>query len=197
MKKTKDIILDKAYSLFLEKGYDAVSISMIQKEAEIGRATMYHHFSSKRDLFLAAVAKSLTAYDIETDFSKFKGLLLSDYIKLDIQQAKQLLEHSDLSEHIGMLNHFILFFKAMELEPDYTKIADRIHSRILEIWKFIIKNSISQGEVRQDIDIEKSAKLFMDARHGINMNSMHNTSMMENINKIKEMYEFVFTLIKS
>ncbi len=45
---TKRVILEKAYFLFLEKGYDAVSISMIQNEAGIGRATMYHYFSSKR-----------------------------------------------------------------------------------------------------------------------------------------------------
>ena len=196
MKKTKDIILDKAYRLFLEKGYDAVSISMIQKEADIGRATMYHYFSSKKELFLATIKRYLATDDTETDFSKFKELLLSDYLKLDIQQSKEFLKYAGLPENIGMLNHFILSFKAMEMDSGYVEIADRMHRRNLDKWEFIIQNSIRQGEVRQDIDIGKTAKLFMDMRHGIGVSSMHNTTMLESINKIEEMYEFIFELIK-
>ena len=197
MSETKDVILAKAYRLFLEKGYDAVSISMIQKEAEIGRATMYHYFNSKKDLFLATITKYMTTRAGGTDFGKFEGLLLSDYLKLDIQQAKALLKHSGLPEHIGMLNHFILSFKAMEMDLGYAEIADKMHKQTLDIWEFIIQNSLRHGEIRQDIDIKKTAKLFMDARHGIGVSSMHGTTMLESISAIEEMYKFVFALIKS
>ena len=51
MKFTKEIILEEAFKLFLKKGYSEVSISVVQKELGIGRATLYYYFKNKEDLF--------------------------------------------------------------------------------------------------------------------------------------------------
>jgi len=195
-KNTKEIILGKAYLLFLEKGYDAVSISMIQKEAGIGRATMYHHFSSKQDLFEAVIEMNFHAMEEAEDLSAFSHTLLSDYLKSRIKQAKKAVKNSALPKNIGMLNFFILSFQALELKPEYAERSHQMHEHEFAKWKLVIQNSIERGEVRDNVDVEKTAKLFMDARHGIGITSTFKTSMEESINEIDEMYRYVFSLIK-
>ena len=55
MKYTKEKILEEAFKLFLQKGYSEVSISVVQEELGIGRATLYYYFKSKEDLFKTVI----------------------------------------------------------------------------------------------------------------------------------------------
>lgn len=48
-------IVRAAYPLFARRGYDAVSMQEIADAVPINKATLYHHFQNKDDLFLAVV----------------------------------------------------------------------------------------------------------------------------------------------
>lgn len=45
------LVLDAAFRLFLDQGYDAVSTDLIAKTAGVSKATLYAHFDSKESLF--------------------------------------------------------------------------------------------------------------------------------------------------
>ena len=49
----KDRILETASRLFYDQGYNQTGINQIIGEADIARASLYHHFPSKTDLLLA------------------------------------------------------------------------------------------------------------------------------------------------
>ena len=49
------LILDAAFELFCEKGYDATSTDEIAQTAGVSKATVYAHFKSKEKLLLAVV----------------------------------------------------------------------------------------------------------------------------------------------
>ena len=49
----KDRILETASRLFYDQGYNQTGINQIIDEADIARASLYHHFPSKTDLLLA------------------------------------------------------------------------------------------------------------------------------------------------
>ncbi len=55
-------IIAAAYPLFVEHGYQAVSMQQIAEAAQIHKATLYHHFQHKEDLFgsvaIAAISRS-------------------------------------------------------------------------------------------------------------------------------------------
>lgn len=51
-KQTIQTILEAARSLFIEKNYADVTIADIVAKAEISKGALYHHFSSKEDLYL-------------------------------------------------------------------------------------------------------------------------------------------------
>jgi len=48
-------ILDAAERLFAERGFDAVAVTEIAAQAGVSKANVFHHFGSKRELYVAAV----------------------------------------------------------------------------------------------------------------------------------------------
>jgi len=53
----RDLLLDTAYRLFYRDGYHAVGIDTILAEAGLAKMTLYHHFSSKEELIVAALER--------------------------------------------------------------------------------------------------------------------------------------------
>ena len=51
--ETVKLILDVATHLFVEKGYDATSLQDIINETNLSKGAIYHHFSSKEEIFEA------------------------------------------------------------------------------------------------------------------------------------------------
>ena len=51
-------LLDRAAELYVQHGYDQLSMARIAREAGISKALLYHYFPSKRDLFQAALAQA-------------------------------------------------------------------------------------------------------------------------------------------
>src|SRR5512138_755897 len=53
----RDRLLDVANRLFYRQGYHATGIDTILAEAELAKMTLYHHFASKEELIVAALAR--------------------------------------------------------------------------------------------------------------------------------------------
>jgi AcrR family transcriptional regulator len=54
-----DEIVDIAVRVFLERGYDATSMSDLAKAAQVTKSSFYHHVSSKEELFELGVGRAL------------------------------------------------------------------------------------------------------------------------------------------
>ncbi|CAN5516316.1 TetR/AcrR family transcriptional regulator [soil metagenome] len=50
--QTRAKILEAAHWLFLERGYDAVTVAEVAREAGVSSVTVFNHFARKEDLFL-------------------------------------------------------------------------------------------------------------------------------------------------
>lgn len=62
----KDLILQAAHDLFLNKGFEQVSIRNIADEIEYSPATIYLYFKDKNDIFLSLHDESFKAFNIFT-----------------------------------------------------------------------------------------------------------------------------------
>lgn len=56
---TITVILDAARTLFLAKSYADVTMSEIARAAELTKGALYHHFDSKKELYLALLHRDL------------------------------------------------------------------------------------------------------------------------------------------
>ncbi|HEY4107625.1 helix-turn-helix domain-containing protein [Puia sp.] len=63
----KDRILDTASRLFYDQGYHATGINQIIEEADIARASLYNHFTSKTELLLAYLDRTHEDWFLELD----------------------------------------------------------------------------------------------------------------------------------
>ena len=65
---TRTRIVDAARRLFNRHGFEQVSIDRVMSEAGLTRGGFYHHFSSKDELYAAAVASFTTCNPFRPDF---------------------------------------------------------------------------------------------------------------------------------
>lgn len=69
----KELILKAAHDLFLDKGFDEVSIRNIADAIEYSPATIYLYFKDKNEIFLALHDASFRAFNVFTaDLAKIK-----------------------------------------------------------------------------------------------------------------------------
>lgn len=199
MNNTRQKILWKAFGIFLEKGFDSVSISDLQKEIGMGRASLYHYFKGKEDLFVNVVLECYLALGKEKHIKADLDISLNKMIKQNIEEYKQDLEKQDalLDRKISILNFYLFAFQAMKYCPGFKKEALELQKQELEQWKSVIKCSIRNGEIRQDIDVDEIAKLYVNAENGIGIRSTYSSNAIEIIAEIDKMYKNIYNLIKT
>lgn len=59
--RTRQLILEVAWRLFMERGFDAVSVAEIARVADVSEATVFNYFPAKEDLVFA----NLTSFEAE------------------------------------------------------------------------------------------------------------------------------------
>ena len=57
----RELLLEAARMLFVERGFDATSTQLIAKQAGVSEGILFHHFGSKRGLFEALVEEFVLA----------------------------------------------------------------------------------------------------------------------------------------
>jgi AcrR family transcriptional regulator len=51
--QTRHLIADTAWRLFIERGFDAVTVAEVAREADVSEGTVFNYFPTKEDLFYA------------------------------------------------------------------------------------------------------------------------------------------------
>ena len=116
--QTVNLILDTAFRLFMEKGYERTSIQdIIDNLGGLSKGAIYHHFKSKEDI-LYAVADRMSAgsSQILLEIRDLPGLTGLEKLKLIFQRA---LNHSMQEQ---------LFTAA----PDFSKNSKLLYSVLRE-----------------------------------------------------------------
>ena len=54
-KDSKTKILDAAFNVFVKNGYRDTTMSHIVSKSVLSKGAIYHHYSSKKDLFLSLI----------------------------------------------------------------------------------------------------------------------------------------------
>jgi len=62
-RQARQRIIEAARELFLERGFDAVSVGDIAERAEVGRTTFFRHFGDKQEVVFAREQELLEAVD--------------------------------------------------------------------------------------------------------------------------------------
>lgn len=194
---TKEYITDKAFEVFMTKGYDSTSITVLQNELGMSRGAMYRHFTSKEELLKVVADK----YVVGLMESLRNGLIDDDMTLMDmIQRYIYLLERvlrtvgRITGLKIKILNYTALCIQAAKVYPDFTDRMRNIGESITKGWKNAINNSIRKGEVREDADVDTLAYIYSSTFRSTAFGN-ENTLLVE-VKDIERNMMYLYSLIK-
>ena len=135
MNQKKQNIIDAAYALFIQKGYNSTSIQDIIDEAGISKGTFYNHFASKTEC-LIAIMESVGSEIRQKRMAAAAGkpvddpAVLADQLCVRIQMNRE--------KNLFSLYESIFYSQDKELKDfaknSYRKELDWISSRIVDIY---------------------------------------------------------------
>ena len=195
MKFTKEKILEEAFKLFLKKGYSEVSISVVQEELGIGRATLYYYFKSKEDLFKTVIDHYIIKYmesslQIEPDATVAD--MIESRIRLIIAQRDILLQSNN--PNLTFFNLTSIKFIALLKYEDYRKKLESFRNKTIELWKMAINNSIRNKEIKEDVNVDVLSELFANVK--VSYESNFNNLIKVKDGSFIQSYFYLYKLIK-
>ncbi len=143
----KEAILESATQLFSQKGYRTTSMSEVAREAGVADGTIFYHFKTKEELFLAVL-------------ENFKNELIAEFSTyLDGREFQTGLEKIEdlLSFYISLVNRLEDRFLLLHRHFPYTlaKNNPACKSHLEEIYDSLItvfEQGIVQGQADGSID---------------------------------------------
>ena len=158
--RTKSAIVEKALSLFQERGFGAVTIEDITTAAGVARGSFYTYFKSKSDIIVDEFWK------IDAYYKKY-----SRNLRRYDSAAERLLAFTRaqlryVRDVVG-IEHRKVLYANQTFEPGSEKVI--VNPR--RFWHHLIKGIIAEGqeagEFRRDIEAERLAIFFNRSMRGV------------------------------
>lgn len=205
MKYSREYIIGKAFDVFMNRGYDSTSISVLQQELQMSRGAMYRYFKNKEELFICVIDECFFK-----PFDKMVGSVTQERDKkvselIEISSRRQRLIVAAFARigitHSVFLNYTALIIQAAKHYPNFVCRFKKIQNDLRTTWKFALRNSIEAGEIRKDANIDILAGLFMSvsANEGSDQDideEMFSEYVIRDFYKRIEIMEYLFNLIK-
>jgi AcrR family transcriptional regulator len=137
-------ILDHAYKLFTERGYERTSINQIICSIGFSKGALYHHFSSKEEL-LEAITSRLAGQIAEDARSILEDPSLDAFARLTAFLAH--LRARKVEQVAEMREMFEPIFRA-----DNVRLFHRIHAAITAVVQPILAKIIADGVAERTFD---------------------------------------------
>jgi AcrR family transcriptional regulator len=165
MENTRDYIIDEAFKLFLNRSYEAVSISDVSAAAGLTKGALYHHFKNKEDLYKSVIDKYLSMPEISLDIS---SISLFDYLNTNLELAEKVFEKLfGMCSGYEPITYIALFIDAFRHYPDYLSLRKRYSNEEVTRIQTVLENAKKSGEIRNDIDCAIIANTFFSVNLGI------------------------------
>ncbi|NIR58393.1 MAG: TetR/AcrR family transcriptional regulator [Gammaproteobacteria bacterium] len=154
---TPQRILAAATRLFGERGYDSVSVTAIAAEAGVSKANIFHHFKSKRELYLsvlrAACAESAALLEEGEGTGRGFAERLARFLDGHLAHVYQ---------HAGLTR--LILRELIEDEPGSgQELAEEALGHSFTRLVALLRDGQAQGALREDIDPAMLALLMVGA----------------------------------
>ena len=137
-----EAILEAAFALIVEQGYDALTMEALAARVGISRQTLYHHFASREDIVLRAVL-TLMEQGIEAIQSFDSSLPPVERLK---RVVRWMLESrfQPATAALVKVRHSLMTVKS---HPDYQRAFERRAAALAQI----VAAAQEAGELRADL----------------------------------------------
>lgn len=144
MKTTKEAIVQASLKLFAERGFDAVSTSMIASQLGITKGALYRHFESKQAIF-DAIWESMLALDAERAAE-------DDVPEKQYEDDPESYENVEADSLCNFVNNQFVFWTENEFARDFRRMVTLEQFKNPEMTK-LYQDVICAGPVQYTADI--------------------------------------------
>lgn len=155
---TRSRLVDATQELLWERGYAATSPKDILSRADAGQGSMYHHFSGKQDLAIAALEASATAMRQDAD-----ALLHGE--GLAIERLAAYLERQRDSLR-GCRMGRMTYDADVLATPELLKPVSETLAWLVETIGSVIREGIDAGEFPSETDAHQLASMVVATVQG-------------------------------
>ena len=183
--KSKNQILEAALHVFVKKGYAETRMDDIVESSGLSKGAIYHHYSSKKDLFL-----SLIDY---WEVNSFPNFLDNDYSKLS---ASDKLRNVIIEIVNTYKNKKFVFLAELEFwslanhDKDVRKKTKSLYNKLLSFFKNIVHDGIKSKEFK-DINVEVAALSIMTSIQGVIWFSIFEETSVSAEEYLNDVIEFI------
>jgi AcrR family transcriptional regulator len=139
-KSTEALLIDAAANLFAAKGFAAVGVREIARQAGVTIGALYHYASSKEELFMKLMRRSYARATLLVEQAEATGASFSDRIT-NLVRAHTTAEVDD--RIIWRLNHSELANLSPVARVELRELGDEFE----DVWRRIISEGISEGTI--------------------------------------------------
>lgn len=156
MEDIRTRLINATFDEIYTHGYHTTSLANILKSANTKKGSMYHYFSSKKELVLAMIEEKLELR-IETRWKELSNtdINIIDFL-IDTLNNNQTI---DLQRGCPLGN---LLQESLGDDEDFADILIKILNKWKNIFVTILRKALQNGELKDSIEIEKCA-LFLIA----------------------------------
>ena len=200
MKDRKEYIVGKAFDVFMSKGYDSTSITVLQKELGMSRGAMYRYFKSKEELFFEVIDRYVFGLIDRFKPKTADDTTLAGLIEYLYRYNKRLFTYFDKQNiETRFLNFTALVIQAAKHYPGFTEKMKIVNDESIDLWRKAIINSIAKNEIREDVNVDILAGLFSAGSKNmkdIEQEFEFESKFIQKIKIWKRDKEYLYSLIK-
>lgn len=191
----REQILLKALELYMIEGYANVSITDLQAALNMGRGTMYYYFKDKDELFEEVVNTYLIIPKQQALSRVPHTVTIPGMIDAMLVYLNRLREFLDMVENknINTSNVVMVMYTAYSRFPDLYRKARRLYEQELNLWIDAVKNSMRAGDIRGNVHIDTTARMFLHIKDGWDPGR---TGIQMDFTIFPEQYNYLYDLIK-
>lgn len=194
MNDTRDFIVERAFCLFLQRGYEGISIRDIQEAVGLSKGAIYHYFRSKEDIFGEAMDRYLlpAIQTLPEALDPESATPLRDAMDASLEWRDAYIARLRLiTEQKGDdFRFFRLLFQVGEYYRDFhdTLVAGLATER--ERWRRALTLAVDRGEIRGNTDQELTLTLLMAVPVGLGLKAAVYTGL--SIAVLRNVYERLY-----
>jgi AcrR family transcriptional regulator len=157
--KKREKILEVAAHLFAGKGFRNTNIAEIAKNTGVAEGTIFYHFKTKEELFLAILREFKSS--IARDFSEYEK---SGHLRSGLAKAEQLVSFY-LSYSISMEERFLLLhrhdaYELSEANPLFREELEAIYNCFVDVFDSAVVEGQKDGSINDEIPPRKVAMIL-------------------------------------
>ena len=162
IKTTKNKILDAAFNVFVKNGFKDTTMSHIVKESGLSKGAIYHHYSSKKDLFISLI-DHWEVYSFPDFYSG--GSSEESAVKTLQRFADVVYATFNDKPHIFLAE--IEFWAQANKDKEINARSKILYDKILKLFELVLSKGIRNNEFRK-IDTKIIAIELLSVFQGIN-----------------------------